>query len=360
MGSPKKLKTAVLGGTFDHLHKGHKKLIEHGLSISERLLIGVTSDKFVKEFKIKNLKLKIPIQNPKLFESFIIRKKNVEEYLNQNAKDRYKIVKIDDMFGTTLDKNFPQDAIIVSRETLKNAKTINTKRGEINLPPLEIVIVELVLAQDGEPISSFRIRNGEINREGKLYIDPSWFSKNLYLPMQMREELKRPWGQIFKKIENVDPKDLIITVGDETTKAFNNQSIKPNLSVIDFKVARQWKFKNLRELGFSGNEKVYKIKNPPGSLFAELFKLVSDIFKNITNKEHIIIQIDGEDDLSVIPLVLSASLGTFIFYGQPNEARLPTPDAEGYGGQGIVRVEVNEQTKENVYKIVTNFKTLGY
>ena len=48
----------------------------------------------------------------------IIRKKNVEDYLNQNAKDRYEIVKIDDVFGTTLDKNFPAQKEKISLDYL--------------------------------------------------------------------------------------------------------------------------------------------------------------------------------------------------------------------------------------------------
>src|SRR3989344_5664219 len=342
MGSPKKFKTAVLGGTFDRFHKGHKSFLNYGLSISQYLIVGGASDEFVKKFKIKNSQPKAgqPLAE-KSFEKFSIRKKNVENYLNQNAKDRYEIVKIEDMLGTTL-SDTSIDAIVVSRETLKNAKIINIKRKEKNLPPLEIIIAELVLAQDGKPISSFRIRNGEINRSGKLYIDPSWFLRNLYLPVQMRKKLKSPWGQIFKKIENVYPKDLIITVGDETTKAFNNQSIKPNLSVIDFKVAREWKFKNLRELGFLGNEKVYKIKNPAGSVSGKLFKLAADLFKNIDYKDHRIIQIDGEEDLSVLPLILTSPLDTNIFYGQP--------------GRGIVRIIVDEKIRS----MLNQFITRGY
>ena len=345
MGSPKKFKTAVLGGTFDHFHKGHKNFLEHGLSISERLMIGVTSDEYVKNLKSQISNLKNTYQNSKSFEAFSTRKKSVEDYLNQNAKDRYEIVKINDMFGTTLSDIFIE-AIVVSKETLKNAKVINTMREEINLPSLEIIIAELVLAQDGKPISSFRIRNGEIDKEGKLYVDPSWFLRNLYLPSKMRKELKSPWGQIFKKIENINPKDLIITVGDETTKAFNNQSIKPNLSVIDFKVAREWKFKNLRELGFLGNEKVYKIKNPAGSVSGKLFKLATDLFENIDYKGHRIIQIDGEEDLSVLPLILTSPLDTNIFYGQP--------------GRGIVRIIVDEKIKAKIRSMLNQFITRGY
>src|SRR3989338_4803414 len=153
MDSPKKFKTAVLGGTFDHFHKGHENFLEHGLSISKRLVIGVTSDEFVKKFKIKNSQPKAgqPLAE-KSFESFIIRKKNVEDYLNQNAKDRYEIVKIDDMFGTTLDKNFPADAIVVSKETLKGAEEINQKKAERGLDRFKIIVHPSILAQDNGPV----------------------------------------------------------------------------------------------------------------------------------------------------------------------------------------------------------------
>ena len=355
MGSPKKFKTAVLGGTFDHFHKGHKKLIAHGLSVSKRLVIGVTSDEYVKNLKslhsagsgqeISNLKN--IYQNSRSFESFIVRKKNIEDYLNQNAKNRYKIVKIDDMFGTTLDKNFPANAIVVSKETLKGAQIINMHRQEKNLSPLEIIIQNPVIAQNGGPISSFRIRKGEIDREGKLYIDPDWLSKILYLPAYLRTELKNPLGKLFEKMKTADFKNnFFITVGDETTKTFNKLSRSPNIAVIDYKVARKKKYNKLKELGFSGNQRIYEVKNPPGSLSKELFNLIKNIFENITCQDHIIIQIDGEEDLSVLPLILVAPLGASIFYGQPNK--------------GIVEVRIEEETKAKTRFLLSRFITRGY
>jgi len=364
MGSSKEFKIAVLGGTFDHFHKGHKKFLEHGWSVSERLVVGITSDMYVQKLKNQNSILRLrsvqefktsrfakpsarrTIQNSELFESFIVRKKNVEEYLNQNVKGRYEIVKIDDMFGTTLDENFEVDAIIVSKETLKNAKIINIKRKEKNLPPLEIIIQSPVLAEDKKPIASFRIRKGEIDREGKLYVDPDWLSKILYLPQGLRKKLKVPWGEIIK-IENLESgNNLSVSVGDETTRVFNRMSIRLSLSVIDFKVARKIKFKDLKELGFLGSEKVYKIKNPAGSVSGKLFKLAADLFENIDYKDHRIIQIDGEEDLSVLPLILTSPLGINIFYGQP--------------GEGIVRIITDEQIKAKIRSMLNKFITRGY
>ncbi len=342
MGSPKKLKTAVLGGTFDHFHKGHKKLIEYGLSISEKLIIGLTSDEFVDKFKIKNFKLK----NSR-FENYQLRKKNIEEYLNQNAKREYEIIKINDVFGTTLDKNFPAETIIVSQETIKGAQIINKERLEKNLPPFEIVIQNPVLAEDKKPISSFRIRKGEIDREGKLVINPDWLLKTLYLPLRLRTELKSPLGKFFEKnkIQNLK-NNFLITVGDETTKFFNKSSMRPNVAVIDLNVARKKKYKNVKELDFLGNEKVYEIKNPSGSISKELFKAVKIIFENITDQDCIVIKIDGEDDLSVLPLILAAPLGTSIFYGQV--------------GKGIVQVYINEEIKAKTRLFLGKFSTRGY
>lgn len=340
MGSPRKFKTTVLGGTFDHFHKGHLKLLSYGLFISQKLIVGVTSDEYVREFKIT-------ARDSKSFESFAIRKKNIEEYLNQNAKGRYEIVKIDDMFGTTLDKSFSADAIVVSKETLKRARVINKKRKEKNLSPFEILIQDPVLAEDKKPISSFRIRKGEIDRQGKLYIDPDWLLKNLYLPQQLRKELKNPLGKFFEKKKIPSSKNnFFITAGDETTKTFNESSMHPSVAVIDYSVARKKRYNNLKELGFLGNEKVYKVKNPPGSLSKELLKLIKNIFENITNQDHMVIQIDGEDDLSVLPLILAAPLRTSIFYGQI--------------GEGIIEVRIDEKIKAKTRLFLGKFSTRGY
>lgn len=347
MGSPKKFKTAVLGGTFDHFHKGHKNFLEHGLSISKRLVVGVTSDEYVQKLKIQSSKF-IPIQsgqNLKSFEKFSFRENSVEEFLKENAPGRFEIIEIDDMFGTTLDKNFPADAIVVSKETLKGAKIINTVRKEKNLPPLKIIIQSSVLAKDGKPISSFRIRKGEIDREGKLYIDPDWLSNILYLPPQLRTELKDPLGKLFEKMKTSDFKNnFFITVGDEATKTFNSLGFAPDISVVDFRVARKNVYTSLRELGFLGKSEFFKIQNPPGTLTPELFSIFKNSFKN--NKKPRTIFIEGEEDLSVLPAVLAAPLGWTVYYGQP--------------GTGIVKILVDEKNKAKIHKIVASFITRGY
>ena len=37
----------ALGGTFDIIHVGHVRLIEKAVSISDKIIIGLTSDAFI-------------------------------------------------------------------------------------------------------------------------------------------------------------------------------------------------------------------------------------------------------------------------------------------------------------------------
>ena len=60
------------------------------------------------------------------------------------------------------------DYIVVSPETYPVALKINRIRQEKGKKPLEIVYVEYVVAEDGIPISSTRISEGEIDRHGRL------------------------------------------------------------------------------------------------------------------------------------------------------------------------------------------------
>ena len=147
-------KKVVLGGTFDVLHKGHQRLLDVGFNVAESVVIGLTSDEFARRFRVN--------QSP----SYEKRKKTLESYVKPLGKP-YKIVEINDSYGVaTIDPEI--DCIIVSEETLLRAEEINTIRYKKNLPKLVIIVVPLVLADDGKPISSERINAREINAEGKL------------------------------------------------------------------------------------------------------------------------------------------------------------------------------------------------
>ena len=58
------------------------------------------------------------------------------------------------------------DCLVVSSETLQKGKSINSTRKNLGLLPLDIVSVDMVLAEDGFPISSSKIRSNEIDDKG--------------------------------------------------------------------------------------------------------------------------------------------------------------------------------------------------
>ena len=153
----KKFKKIAVGGTFDELHRGHKALLTRAFKVGEKVIIGLSSDNFV-----------LKMGKPHKTASFEERKKELATFLQNNkVTDRAEIVRLDDPYGQTMTIE-DLEALVVSQETEKTALAINIKRLAAQLPQLEIITVHMVPAENKDPISTTRIRRGEIDREGRL------------------------------------------------------------------------------------------------------------------------------------------------------------------------------------------------
>ena len=150
MNSKKYDKVAV-GGTFDKFHDGHKKLLSTAFELGNRVEIGVTSDAFG------------GLQGD--IDSCKERMSNLRSFFAD--KSDFVVIPLNDPYGTTIhDAEF--EAIVVSEETEPTAVEINKIRVSKGMDPIDIVVVSFVLAYDGNPISSTRIRRGEINQNGNV------------------------------------------------------------------------------------------------------------------------------------------------------------------------------------------------
>jgi len=146
-------KRVVVGGTFDLIHAGHKALLKKAFALG-RVAIGLTSDKMAEALKGRKV------------EDFKARKKDLEDFIEKEFSERAEIIKIEDKFGFTLEKDF--DYIVVSPATYQTATMINQERQKRDKKTIEIVQIDFILAEDGEPISSTKILEGNIDKNGKL------------------------------------------------------------------------------------------------------------------------------------------------------------------------------------------------
>ncbi|MDT8357045.1 MAG: phosphopantetheine adenylyltransferase [Methanomicrobiaceae archaeon] len=149
----------MVGGTFDPLHDGHKKLISRSFEIAGKrgsVYIGLTTDAFAS-------RKGHPVR------PYTGRKAELEEYIRSCGYPAdWTIEPLSDPFGPTLDADF--DALVVSEETMPVALEINGLRGARGKKKVDIHQISCVLAEDGRWISSTRIYRGEIDRQGRLMI----------------------------------------------------------------------------------------------------------------------------------------------------------------------------------------------
>ncbi len=148
-----------VAGTFNILHKGHKKLLEKAYQTAGKngsVFIGVTKGEI--------------LDSKPFVKSFTKRVCAIRDHVAQNYTTTTVITSIYDKYGPTLDEDF--DAIIVTPDTIATAKEINKIRVKKYRKPLEIIQIPLVVAEDNKPISSTRIHNREIDEEGHILNHP--------------------------------------------------------------------------------------------------------------------------------------------------------------------------------------------
>ena len=135
------------GGTFDRLHDGHKLLIETALKVSNKVVIGLTSQKMLKRKKFADI-----------IEDFETRKKHLENFISSiGGSDRVEIIELTNPYGPPI-KEPEYEGIVASQETFLNSVRLNELRVANGFDPLVIILIPMVMGTNDQRISSTAIR----------------------------------------------------------------------------------------------------------------------------------------------------------------------------------------------------------
>jgi pantetheine-phosphate adenylyltransferase len=148
----------ALGGTFDPVHDGHRKLFERAFELGD-VTVGLTSDELAPATRHVECTVR----------SFDERKRDLEAELTSFASEydrEFEVRQLDEPTGIATEPKF--DVLVVSPETRETGERINDIRADRDIDPLDIEVVEHVRAEDGDIISSTRIVQGEIDEHGNL------------------------------------------------------------------------------------------------------------------------------------------------------------------------------------------------
>jgi len=155
--SARRYKLVALGGTFDVLHVGHRHLLSEAFKLGDTVLIGVTSDRLVATLHKKHQ-----------VRPFSSRVRELRRFLKTRCwSSRVRITMLREPYGPAATRN-KLEALIVSKGTLASGRRLNRLRRQSDLRPLDLHVVDLLRAADGKPISTTRVRNGEIDLQGRV------------------------------------------------------------------------------------------------------------------------------------------------------------------------------------------------
>jgi pantetheine-phosphate adenylyltransferase len=153
----RRLHLVSVGGTFDVFHKGHSLLLEEAFKVGNRVIVGLSTDEFANS-----------LYKSHTIDCYAKREKDLIRFLAERGLEkRAEILPLKNAFGPTIESD-EMEGIVVSEETESGALEINRRRVKEGKRPLLIVVFKMILAQDGKPISSTRIRRQEVDRFGRL------------------------------------------------------------------------------------------------------------------------------------------------------------------------------------------------
>lgn len=140
------------------------------------------------------------------------------------------------------------------------------------------------------------------------------FSRGRKIPDHKRDLFKKPLGTdiLESELTKLDDKHMLITVGDVVSLVVREHGLVPNLSIYDGMTERHEMTGFATLVSDRGWEEI-AVKNGAGIISVELVTAI----KKALDENIGIIRVEGEEDLALMPCILSAPLGSHIIYGWP-------------------------------------------
>ncbi len=139
------------------------------------------------------------------------------------------------------------------------------------------------------------------------------------LPDSLRDQLKIPLGILLPESQadkiniqkHLSENSYVITVGDKTTEKMIEFGLIPSLQIIDSQEKRV-----KREPPKLANATELTVDNPAAEITPQSIAIIKKAF---TMQPPVRLNVNGEEDLLVIPVCIYAPENSIVLYGQPNE-----------------------------------------
>lgn len=312
MTNEQRFRCCLVGGTFDRLHAGHRLLLDAACRQSESVEVHITTDAMAEHKSMFVL-------------DFEQRQCDLLDWADTKTDVKITVHTLEDTFGPA-PAHTTADAIVATPETVGMCESINEQRLSNNLPPLHIIEVAHLRGIEGGLISSSSVRNGSMDQEGHPWMRKELREATLKMAPALDAELKTPMGTLFEGPED-DPEigmaaaldgmpahvQLLVTVGDVTTKTLLEMGVTPDLALIDG-MTKRMKLDQVDLVDPTEFEHRLDAVNPAGLLTPSLCQTLQHALQA---DETVLIEVEGEEDLAPLVIHCFAPIGSVILYGQP-------------------------------------------
>ena len=163
------------------------------------------------------------------------------------------------------------------------------------------------------------------------------------LPDHLREQYKIRLGTLIpepnKEVLNavVEGRIPVICIGDMVTYTLFSMDIHIDIAVVDYRTCRGG-FEFSEEIRAMSDNKI-NIHNSAATISNEGYDTIKRaVERSFPMEPTLLIEVDGEEDLLLMPAILHAPSGAVLFYGEP--------------GEGLVAVYPDDELKEKMMRFL--------